>query len=313
MKKTNLFAILTLAATPAFLHAQVTSYSDVVGYSKENLPAGQHFFSPSFLKAPVYTGTGTLSGNVVSGISVSGGLGLTTFTDRANFPTHYLEITSGSYAGTYYDISSNTATSVVLAETPNVAAAGSVSVVIRPHMTLGDVIKADSGIGEYSDSIAVYGTTGDFTAYYFAGGVVTADDFATEMSHVPVSPGKGVGINTGASLDVTTTGVVRKGDLKVPVYAGAVNVVGAFNPSSATKLTGLALATELEAYSDSVVLYNSTGNLGLIAIAYSDGADVTDDNFNAYTSVTSPSVSTKGSMLINPGATKYITLPGAVQ
>jgi hypothetical protein len=314
MKKTNLLAILTLAATPTFLHAQTTVYSEVVGYSTENLPAGLHFFSPSFLKAPVYTGTATLSGNVVSGITVSGGLGLTTFTNRANFPTHYLEITSGSYAGTYYNISSNTASSVVLAETPNVDAAGSVSVAIRPHVTLGDVIKADSGIGEYSDSISVYDNNGGFTPYYFAGGVVTADDFLTEMSHVPIAPGKGVGINTGANLNVTTTGVVRKGNLKVPIYKGAVNVVGAFNPSSATKLTDLALATELNPYSDSVVIYNSTGNLGLIAIAYSNGDNVTDDQFNAYTSATSPSVSTKGSMLFNPaGGNLYITLPGAVQ
>ncbi|MBU6177830.1 MAG: hypothetical protein KGO80_08720 [Bacteroidetes bacterium] len=222
-----------------------------------------------------------------------------------------MEITSGDYAGTYYDIDSNTSTTLVLKDTPNTS--GAVSVVIRPHVTLGDVIKADSGIGEYSDSIAVYDKTGGFTAYYFAGGVVTGDDFSTEMSHVPVSPGKGVGINTGATLNVTTQGLVRKGNLKVPVYAGAVNVVGAFNPSAAVKLTALNLATELDAYSDSVVLYNSTGNLGLIAIAYSDGANVTNDNFDAYTSDSSPSVSTKGSMLINPGVAKYITLPGAVQ
>ena len=36
MKKTNLFAVLALAATPAFLHAQTTNYSDVVGYVKDS-------------------------------------------------------------------------------------------------------------------------------------------------------------------------------------------------------------------------------------------------------------------------------------
>ena len=119
------FVFNSLAAIVCFLNSSFaqTVSTPIVGFAKEQLPAGQHFFSPSFLKAPVYTGIGTLSGNIVSGISVSGGLGLTTFTDRANFPTHYLEITSGPYAGTYYDISSNTTTSVVLAETPNVAAA----------------------------------------------------------------------------------------------------------------------------------------------------------------------------------------------
>ena len=311
MKKTNLIAVLALSAAPAFLHAQTTGYSDVVGYAKESLPAGQHFFSPSFLKAPVYTGTATLTGNSVSGLSLSGNLGQTTFSDRPNFPTHYLEITSGTYAGTYYDISSNTSSGVTLASTPQTS--GAVTVVIRPHVTLGDVIKADSGIGEYSDSIAVYDKTGGFAAYYFAGGVVTADDFATEMSHVPVPPGNGVGINCGANLNITTVGTVRNKDLKVPVYPGAVNVVGAFNPSSAVKLTSTNLANELDAYSESVVLYNSSGNLGLVAIAYSDGANVTDDNFSAYDSTSSPSVSTKGSMLINAGSAKYITLPGAAQ
>jgi len=292
--------------------AQTVS-TPIVGFAKEQLPAGQHFFSPSFLKAPVYTGTGTLSGNVVSGISVSGGLGLTTFTDRANFPTHYLEITSGSYAGTYYDISSNTATSVVLAETPNVAAAGSVSVVIRPHVTLGDVITADSGIGEYSDSISVYDNSGSFSSYYFAEGVVTGDDFATSMAHVPVPQGKGVGINTGSNLQVTTTGQVRQAPLRVAAYPGAVNVIGSANPSSSTKLIDLSLGQELSAYSESVTIYDTSGNLNLVAIAYSDGSSPTDDNFNPYSSSTSPSVATKGAMRVNVDSAKYITLPSPVQ
>ena len=37
MKKTNLFAVLALAATPALLHAQTTNFSDIVGYTTLNV------------------------------------------------------------------------------------------------------------------------------------------------------------------------------------------------------------------------------------------------------------------------------------
>jgi hypothetical protein len=40
MKKNNLLAILALAASPAFLHAQTESYSDIVGYQTITLPVG---------------------------------------------------------------------------------------------------------------------------------------------------------------------------------------------------------------------------------------------------------------------------------
>ncbi|NBS55091.1 hypothetical protein EBT23_05985 [bacterium] len=298
-----------LLLSSASLVVGQTVSTPVVGFSKESLPSGQHFFAPSFIKPAVYSGTATISGSSVTGLTLSGSLGLTSFSDRPNFPTHYLEITSGSYAGTYYDISSNTSNSASLAQTPNTS--GSVTVVIRPHVTLGDVIKADSGIGEYSDSISVYDNSGNFASYYFAGGMVTGDDFATPMGHVPVPPGKGIGINLGGNIQITNSGQVRNTALNVPVYPGAVNVVGMLNPSGATKLTSLTLGQQLDAYSESATLYDSSGSLALVAIAYSDGQDPTDDTFTPYNSTTSPSVQTKGTMLVNVGSAKYITVPPA--
>lgn len=309
MKKFS-FQLLTLCFAVHIAASQTVS-TPIVGFSKEQLPAGQHFFSPSFQKASVYSGTATLSGATISGINISGSLGTSAYTDRPNFPTHYVEITSGDYAGTYYDIASNTSSSVTLTETPNVS--GAVSIVIRPHVTLADVIKSESGIGEYSDSIAVYDKVGGFTVYYFANGGVTGDDFSTPMGHVPVSPGKGVGINTGANLQVLTSGQVRDKNLRVPVYPGAVNVVGAMNPSTNTKITELSLGSELSAYSETALLYNSDGNLGLVAIVLSDGASPTDDNFNAYSISSSPTLTTKTTMLVNVDSAKYITLPSPVK
>jgi len=307
--KTISLQLLTLCIAVNIAASQTVS-TPIVGFSKEQLPAGQHFFSPSFLKASVYSGTATLSGATISGINISGSLGSSAYTDRPNFPTHYVEITSGDYAGTYYDIASNTSSSVTLTATPNVS--GAVSIVIRPHVTLADVIKSESGIGEYSDSISVYDSTGNFSSYYFAGGIVTGDDFSTPMGHVPIPPGKGVGINTGVNLSLVTSGQVRSTTLKVPVYPGAVNVVGSFNPSTSTKLINTGLATELDPYSESATLYDASGNLALVAIAYSDGSNVTDDNFTQYTSLNSPSISTKTSMLVNVNSAKYVSLPSPI-
>jgi len=307
------FVFNSLVAIVCFLNSSFaqTVSTPIVGFANEQLPAGQHFFSPSFQKASVFSGSATVTGTTVTGLNLAGSLGASTFTDRANFPTHYLEITSGPYAGTYYDIGSNTANSVTLTETPNTS--GAVTIAIRPHVTLADVIKSESGIGEFSDSIAVYNRNGGFAIYYFADGEVKGDNFATPMGHVPVHPGKGIGLNAGSNLQVKTSGQVRDKSLQVPVYPGAVNVVGSMNPSSGTKITSLSLGDELSAFSETALLYDATGNLGLIAIVLSDGTSPTDDNFNAYTTSSSPSLSTKSTMLVNVDSVKYISLPSPVQ
>ena len=122
MKNTNLLAVLTLAATPAFLHAQTTSYSDVVGYSNVNASSGTVLIVPGFVKASAYSGSATISGQNLSATGLTtGALNTSNHSDRPNYPTHYVEITAGTYEGYSFDIASNTATQITAVGLPAVS------------------------------------------------------------------------------------------------------------------------------------------------------------------------------------------------
>ena len=141
MKKTNLFAILALAATPAFLQAQTTSYSEVVGYSQINAASGTVLIVPGFVKASAYSGLATISGQSLSATGLtSSALNTSNFSDRPNYPTHYVEITAGAYEGYSFDIASNTATQITAVGIPSALNGQTVSIVIRPHVTLDDLL-----------------------------------------------------------------------------------------------------------------------------------------------------------------------------
>ena len=98
-----MLAILTLATAPAFLHAQTTSYSDIVGYQTISVPvglstAGFPLLNPDILK----TSATSLSGN---NLSLSGetnvGSKLT-----AGEP-YYVEVYSGSLKGDRFDVNTS--------------------------------------------------------------------------------------------------------------------------------------------------------------------------------------------------------------
>lgn len=310
MKKINLLAILALAATPAFLHAQTTSYSSVVGYSSSNLSAGQYIYSPTFVKASLFQGSGIVSSGTlpVSGISTAS-LSPTAYSDgRPNYPRSYVEILSGSSSGVSYDITSVSANSVTVADLPASLNGTTVQFVIRPHVTLADIFTATTGFGEYSDAIAIYNSDGTIALRYLAGGVVTLDDFTTEAGHTPIYPGNGVILNVSGPVSLTATGEVKASITRVPVYPGVNNVVGTLNPSSGLNATSSNLATSLSAYSDAATIYSNDGSFALSSILYSDGASVTDDTFTPFTTANSPVLPVGGGMIVNVAAPGFIDL-----
>ena len=95
MKKNQLLAILTLATAPAFLHAQTTSYSDIVGYTTTVVKgtgssgSSQYFsFVPIQLqKDKVFQGPASASTTTVTltGASLTSGA-----LNAGTYPKHYL-------------------------------------------------------------------------------------------------------------------------------------------------------------------------------------------------------------------------------
>jgi len=314
MKKNHLIAVLALAATPAFLHAQTTSYSEVVGYSNYSLSAGQYVFSPTFVKAPVYQASGIVSSKAlnVSGITTSS-LAPSAFTDGTpNYPRAYVEILSGAYAGVAFDITSVTAGSVTSADFPSDLNGQNVSFSIRNHVTLADIFTPASGLAEFADAITLFNSDGSTSIRYLAGGIVTTDDFATPAGHNPIYPGSGVILNIGGNVSLSLSGQVKSTLAKVPVYPGVNNIVGTLNPSSGLKATSSTLATSLGAFTDSATLYSNNGAFSLQNFIYSDGTSVTDDGFNPYDPATSPAIPSGSGLIINVPAPSYIVLNSPV-
>lgn len=288
--------------------AQVVS-TPIVGFANFNLSPGQYVFSPSFVKPPLYQGSATVSGQVLTATGLNHSAILpTAFTDgRPNYPTAYVEILSGSYAGVAFDVSAATSSSVT-ASLPADLNGVAVSFVVRTHVTLADIIASDSGFAEYSDVISVYNSDGSISLRYLAGGVITTDDFSTPAGHTPIYPGTGVILNLGAPVVMKTNGQVKMTATKVPVYPSINNIIGTMNPSGGLRLTDSSFATSLAPYADSAVVYSNDGSFSLSSIIFSDGASVTDDNFNPFTSSTSPVIPSGTGAIINVASGGYVEL-----
>ena len=89
MKKTNLIAILALAATPAFLHAQTTNYSDVVGYQTTPIVVGLNSLSVPFLEPAL---TSSVQANSSTSLTLNSPVGASLDSNSS----YYIEIKSGS-------------------------------------------------------------------------------------------------------------------------------------------------------------------------------------------------------------------------
>ena len=183
MKKTNLLAVLALAATPAFLHAQTTSYSDIVGYQKTSLVVGLNPVGIPLLNNDLFKGPATsLSGSTLSLSSVSNAGALLTSGEP-----HYLEVYSGALKGDRFDI--DTAATITAANgtvvlssssannTLAVASIGTAldgeTVAIRRHITLEKVQSFVQGalVGNNTpanaDQILIFNpNTQSFLTYY---------------------------------------------------------------------------------------------------------------------------------------------------
>ena len=243
MKNTNLLAVLTLAATPAFLHAQTTSYSDSVEYSNVNASSGTVLIVPGFVKASAYSGSATISGQNLSATGLTtGALNTSNHSDRPNYPTHYVEITAGTYEGYSFDIASNTATQITSVGLPSELNGQTVSIVVRPHVTLDDLLAP--GLADYTDAVNIINPDGSSTTRFYASNSWIAEDFATPAGHTVIYPGSGYTLSSGG-VTLTLTGVVKATKTAVPLYAAAVNYVGPMNPGGNSRVNDLGIAPVL--------------------------------------------------------------------
>ena len=306
MKKLKVALAILVAAVMAG-NAQTTVNSDIVGYSKISAPSGTVALVPGFVKSPKFAGSVTFSGQsfAITGLSL-GELDQSNFSDRPNYPTHYVEITAGAYEGYSYDIAANTASSVIAANVPSAIDGQTVSVVIRPHVTLDDI--ASASMAEYSDAVNLINPDGSTTTRYYAAGSWIAEDFSTAAGHTVIYPGQAVLLSSGG-VEIITTGVVKTTKTAVPLYAAAVNYVGPLSPGGDTKVIQLQIAPSLAVYSDGFNQFTTDGTMTTIGTYYSDGVDVLDAGFSPLPSTATDSITTNTGFALSAGADGYWIMP----
>jgi hypothetical protein len=163
-------------------------------------------------------------------------------TGAPDFPTHYLEITSGAYEGYSFDVSSNTASSVTVSGLPAGVNGTTISYVIRPHLTLGDLDASGLPDGNIVLNVFNNPNVSATTYLYDSGGNWYDGSGSFLMNHAVIYPGNGISLNnTGGACQVNFTGVVKASKTAIPVYQQASqNLVGPMNPSTSSTLTAWA-------------------------------------------------------------------------
>ena len=159
MKKNHLIAILALAATPAFLHAQTTSYSDVVGYTSQTLTAGSDtIISPQvFRPAELTSAVSGVSSGASQAVLTLSGASLTSnqfvYNSSTQPNTYFVLVTAGNLAGTYFMVASNDATTITVnLDGLTASSADITSVEVRPCWTLKTLFPASDANVSFTPS-----------------------------------------------------------------------------------------------------------------------------------------------------------------
>ncbi len=239
--KTITAALAILVAAGMAGNSQTTAYSEVVGYQNLTIKgsaSGSYFnFIPVQLsKAPVFVGTGSASGLVVTLAGSSLG-------DLISVP-HYLIIKSGAGVGLISDIVTATPTTVTTTENLSSYITTGTSVAVIPHVLLSDVLGSASnlviqgGTADTADLVYLVGSDGSFTPYYFKnvgfGQVWKNASTAATVDKVPVYPSEAILVERKSATDtsaITQVGKVASTEMKQVYAEGFTSGASAFPAS----------------------------------------------------------------------------------
>jgi hypothetical protein len=278
------FPLLTFASLGALALSSVTTNAQTavtgaLGYYTFDLPAGASMWTCGLVTKSDFSGAMTsMTGASPNSTINQTGAGWT----PAGFSNHYVEIREGAWEGLILDIVSNGADSVVVAGDLGASGfnlAGTEKYLIRKHATLGTIFPSGGGFAPDSDSITLY-TTGTGSTYQYADGFGWFDtDLLVLAQDTPVYPGQGMVFNIGSITTVTIGGnevsTVKDTKTLIPLYSGAVNVVGLVNPLVTTDVSDpiypstvplgmMGFTSVLAPSSESVNEFSSDGLLSLV-------------------------------------------------
>jgi len=273
-----------------------TVSTPIVGFSKVQAPAGGRIVAPVFVKPAVFSGNSTISGQTFSG-SFTSALNPTSFSDRPNYPTHYVEITSGANEGLTFDVISAGPTGITTSGIPAGLNGSTLSITVRPHVTLADMASSATGLQDFSDAITIFRENNQKSSYIYTASGIVADDYSTPADNVVVYPGTGIVLNNGGQVSFTFSGQVKTTKTVVPIYAGE-SIVAPVDPQGGKKVSQLNISGALAAFSDAFSVVSTTGDLAGNSF-YTDGVDVLDENYIPVVGATDVSLTVGNGLIIN--------------
>ena len=180
-----------------------TSYSEILGYEKfsfssANYPNPVNILTNPFIHQPIYSGNASVSNNtfIIPNI-ISNNIVETPF---------YIEIISTNYNGYIFDIISNKLGVITAYNIPNNLNGQIVSIKIRQHFTLGQIISQSTGLQDYSDALSLTNNNGDISSFYYTADGILGDDYYTPANNTIVDPNEPILINNCGNINIILYG-----------------------------------------------------------------------------------------------------------
>ena len=269
MKPITSFALLC-----AFAAVAQGAVTQPVGYYNFDGKEGSNLFVPALVNAPAFAGDMTSSDSDTLNVAADS-LTAGAFDAAGGFATHYAEIVSGPNEGTVVDIASNTGSAIELdGDVSALSLTGTESIVVRPHVTLKQVLEGgEASFTGFTDSATFYTDEGSLVTYFYDGaGGWTSDFLNPDGNSRPITPGKGFVLSLFADVEFSVVGEVKEGPTVVQLVGdGAVNIVGPLNPivGEATRIDELGFEN-LAPFTDALTMY-TPGTLSIVGTYFANG------------------------------------------
>jgi len=194
MKYLLLLLLLTLN-----INAQTsTAYTPIVGYNTINMTGGVNFINSPFINQPIYSGNGLVNN---SSITIN-----TPITIDSSQP-YYIELSDGSI----FDVVSYSNGIINVLNLPSILQGQTISISIRQHVTLGEIVKNSTGFSDYSDALSIPYGDGSIPYIYISSGIVSGD-FITPSDNAILYPDEQLIINNSYNISVTLLGELAFAD-----------------------------------------------------------------------------------------------------
>jgi hypothetical protein len=176
-----------------------TATSSIVGYNIINITGGVNFVNSPFINQPVYSGNAIVDGQTFT---------ISSSVIIDNSQPYYVELSDGSI----FDVLSCSNNIISASNVPNNLQGQIVSINIRPHVTLGQIVKNSIGFSDYSDALSIPDGNGGYITYIYVSNGIVSGDYETPSDNTILYPDQSLIINNSYNVTITLLGELAFAD-----------------------------------------------------------------------------------------------------